>query len=362
MSRLERLRGDGLIVVVCFAIMAVIFLADLGLPAGIAVSMLYILPVSLAFRTKRLWVLYLIALVSTILTLVAIPWKEAGEIRFLAFNRPLSLAIIWFVTYMGAQRRKFEDAQGVLVNKLESTTNELRNSNEELQQFAYVASHDLREPLRMVSGYMALLEKKYSDSLDERGKEYVRSAIDGAVRMDSLIVDLLAYSRAGTLPINLQQVDLNEVARRALKNLSQAIEETHAHIEISPLPEVVADKTQMLQVFQNLIGNAVKYHGSEEPVIVVTATERGDEWEVMVQDNGIGIPVEQQGRLFQMFMRLHTREEYEGTGIGLALVKKIVERHGGRIWVESDGRSGSTFYFTISKNLPSIVADQAELS
>jgi signal transduction histidine kinase len=351
MSKPGWLRGDGVIIVICFIAMAIIFMVDIETAPGISVSMLYLLPVTLAFRVERIWHLYFIALVATALTLIAAPLKPSGEVIFLAINRPLSVGITWLVTYMGAQRRKDEQAREELLHKLERTTGDLRYSNEELQQFAYVASHDLREPLRMVSGYMALLEKKYSDSLDERGKEYVRFAMDGAVRMDSLIVDLLAYSRAGTAPIDLQQIDLNEVAKSALRNLSPAIEESHAHIQIAPLPTVAADKTQMLQLFQNLLGNAIKYHGDEEPRITMAATDKGNEWELAVQDNGIGVPPEQQGRLFQMFMRLHTREEYEGTGIGLALAKRIVERHGGHIWIESDGKSGSTFRFTLDKAL-----------
>ncbi len=181
----------------------------------------------------------------------------------------------------------------------------------------------------------------------------MRFAMDGAMRMDCLIVDLLAYSRAGTASLDPKPLDLGQVVERALLNLGPAIEESQAQIKVSDMPTVAADATQMLQVFQNLIGNAIKYRGEERPVVEVSASEGENEWEVAVRDNGIGIPPEQQHRLFQMFIRLHGRSEYEGTGIGLALSRRIVERHGGRIWVESDGKHGSTFRFTISKDLAS---------
>lgn len=345
------LRGDGVTIAACLIMMAVIFFLDLALPIGIVGSMLYILPVTFASRVKKLRHLYLIALIATVLTFAAVAPKTPQEVFLVAFNRPICAGIIWLVAFMGAQRRKGEMAREELVERLEHTTDELGHMNEDLQQFAYVASHDLREPLRMVSDYIALLEKRYSDKLDDRGKVYMRFAMDGAVRMDTLIVDLLTYSRAGTAPIVLQRVDLMDVMEKVRTNLGAAIEESNARIEIGPLPTVAADMTQMIQLFQNLISNSLKYRGENDPIVRVSAVERSNEWEVAVRDNGIGIPPDQQKRLFQMFSRLHTRTEYEGTGIGLALAKRIVERHGGRIWVESDGVHGSTFRFTISKNL-----------
>ena len=351
MSRPDWLQGDGVTIAACLIMMAAAFLLDIELPIGIVGSMLYIVPVTFAFRVRRLRNLYLVAAIATVLTFAATIPKTPDDVLIIAFNRPICAGIIWLVVYIGVLRRRGEKARDELVRKLEHTTEDLRRSNDELQQFTYVASHDLREPLRMVSGYMALLEKKYSASLDERGKEYVQFAMDGAKRMDALIIDLLAYSRAGTTPLKPKAVDLGTVVERALNNLGPAIEESHANIEVSRMPAVSADETQMLQVFQNLIGNAIKYRGEETPRIRVAAKEGESAWEITVRDNGIGIPPEQQHRLFQMFVRLHTRSEYEGTGIGLALARRIVERHGGRIWVESDGRTGSTFRFTISKDL-----------
>ena len=356
----KRLQGDSVTVVVCLVMMAAIFLLDIESPIGIVGSMLYIIPVTFAFRVKEVRSLYLVAVIATVLTFAAVVPKNPHEVIFVAFNRPICAGIMWFIVYMGVERRKSLTAMRELVHKLERTTKGLKRSNDELQQFAYVASHDLREPLRMVSGYMSLLEKKYSNLMDDRGKEYVQFAIDGAMRMDTLIVDLLAYSRAGTAPIGRSLVDLGQVAERALFNLGPAIEESQAVVRVSDLPTVAADATQMTQVFQNLIANAIKYRGDESPIVEVSATERESEWEIAVKDNGIGIPPEQQPRLFNMFVRLHTREEYEGTGIGLALVRRIVERHGGHIWVESDGKHGSTFRFTISKNLTSAAKSAEE--
>ena len=272
------LRGDGVTIAACLIMMAVIFFLDLALPIGIVGSMLYILPVTFASRVKKLRHLYLIALIATVLTFAAVAPKTPQEVFLVAFNRPICAGIIWLVAFMGAQRRKGEMAREELVERLEHTTDELGHMNEDLQQFAYVASHDLREPLRMVSGYIALLEKRYSDKLDDRGKEYMRFAMDGAVRMDTLIVDLLTYSRAGTAPIVLQRVDLMDVMEKVRTNLGAAIEESNARIEIGPLPTVAADMTQMIQLFQNLISNSLKYRGENDPIVRVSAVERSNEW------------------------------------------------------------------------------------
>ena len=224
----------------------------------------------------------------------------------------------------------------------------LARSNAELQQFAYVASHDLREPLRMVSNYLDLLRKRYKNKvLDERAEEYMAFAVDGAVRMQQMINDLLTYSRIETRGDPFAPVRVAEVLDTVIRNLAKVIEENDAVINSERLPAVVADQGQMVQLFQNLVENAIKYRGPRPPVIQISATLQGGDWLFSVQDNGIGIPRDQQGRLFQMFSRLHTRDEYPGTGIGLAIAKKIVERHGGHIWVESEEGKGSTFYFTI---------------
>jgi PAS domain S-box-containing protein len=224
---------------------------------------------------------------------------------------------------------------------------ELARSNAELEQFAYVASHDLQEPLRAVVSYVQLLEKRYRGQLDARADKYIAYAVDGARRMQTLINDLLAFSRVDRQGQSPAPIETETMLGLALANLRLAIEESEASVTHGPLPVVVADRTQLLQLFQNLVGNALKFRGEDAPRIHVRA-ERGEgEWRFAVEDNGIGIAPDYQERIFLLFQRLHGRTEYPGTGIGLAICKKIVERHGGRIWVESTGSSGSTFYFTI---------------
>jgi len=225
---------------------------------------------------------------------------------------------------------------------------ELARSNAELEQFAYVASHDLQEPLRMVASFTQLLAKRYRTKLDADADEFIGFAVDGARRMQLLLNDLLAYSRVGTRGKLFEPTDCNEVLQEALANLTAAIEESDAAVNAGPLPKVAGDEVQLLQLFQNLISNALKFHNpGQPPQIRISAQREGSNWVFTVRDNGIGIAPEHQDRIFLIFQRLHQRHEYPGTGIGLALCKKIVERHGGRLWVESAPGPGSTFYFTI---------------
>jgi PAS domain S-box-containing protein len=232
---------------------------------------------------------------------------------------------------------------------LEAQTRELTRSNEELQQFAYVASHDLQEPLRMISSYTQLLGRRYGERLDGDAKEFMEFIVDGAARMKQLIEDLLAYSRVGTRGREFQDVDSGAALSKALVNLRAAQEASGAKVTHDAMPKVIADPAQLTQMFQNLIGNAMKFRGAEPPAVHVSAETRDQVWVFSVKDNGIGLDPQYADRIFMMFQRLHNKSEYPGTGIGLAICKKIVERHGGRIWVDSQPGQGSTFGFTLAR-------------
>ena len=224
---------------------------------------------------------------------------------------------------------------------------ELRRSNEELERFAYVASHDLQEPLRTVTSYMQLLARRYRDRLGGDAAEFIDFAVNGAKRMQRLIEDLLAFSRVGTRGGALVATDAEGVLRSTLLALKAAIDESDAVVTHDPLPRVLADPGQFAQVLANLIGNALKFHGPEPPRVHVGVRRDGRHWRFSVKDNGIGIEPQFFERVFLIFQRLHAREDYPGTGIGLAICKKIVERHGGRMWLTSTPGTGTTFFFTI---------------
>jgi PAS domain S-box-containing protein len=251
-------------------------------------------------------------------------------------------AAIGFISVMRdiTERKRAEEER-------EQRTSELARSNAELEQFAYVASHDLKEPLRMVSSFAQLLEKRYKGRLGKDADEFIAYIVEGTTRMLAIINDLLAYSRVGTRGKPFEPTDFESAFNQAMINLKVAIEQSGAVVTHDPLPTITADTSQMIQLLQNLISNAIKFRGKELPHVHIHAEKKGNEWVFSVRDNGIGIAQEFFGRLFQIFQRGHPSSEYAGTGIGLATCKKIVERHGGKIWAESVEGKGSTFYFTI---------------
>jgi light-regulated signal transduction histidine kinase (bacteriophytochrome) len=231
--------------------------------------------------------------------------------------------------------------------ELQKHAEDLSHRNEELKQFAYAASHDLQEPLRMIVNYLSLLERKYQCDLDPTALAYIHHAVDGGVRMRKLIDDLLLYSRVDMGDKNYSFVDMNKVIKETLTTLEVPIRENKVEIVVDHLPTIIAKETHMVQVMQNLVGNAIKFHGPSPPMIKISATSGEKEWKFAVSDNGIGLDMSYSDKIFQIFQRLHTKEDYPGTGVGLALVKKIIDNHGGHIWVESEPGKGATFYFTI---------------
>jgi len=263
-------------------------------------------------------------------------WNAIGIIRDITERKILNARLLAEIE----GRKKVQE-------RLKHLVMELERSNAELQQFAYVASHDLQEPLRMVSSYTQLLGRRYKGKLDEDADEFIAYAVNGAARMQMLINDLLEYSRVGTKGKPFEMVNCLDVFDHAVSNLRMAIEESGAVITHDEFPTVMADTLQFTQLFQNLLGNAIKFRGKEIPRIHISVAQKEGEWLFSIRDNGIGIDPQYVDRIFVIFQRLHSKEEYPGSGIGLAICKKIVERHGGLIWVESEPGKGAAFYFTI---------------
>ena len=231
--------------------------------------------------------------------------------------------------------------------ELRDLTEELKRSNAELEQFAYAASHDMREPLRTVSGFLKLLEKRYKGKLDEKAEEYISFTIDSVARMDMVLKDPLEFSRLGAKAHHMKPLNCSVVFEQAIHNLRSAIEESGAEITYDLLPTVMANESQITSLFQNLLSNSMKFRGKEKLRIHVSAEQKDNQWVFSVQDNGIGIDPKFFDRIFVIFQKLYTKQEYEGTGVGLTLCRKIVELHGGRIWVESEPGKGATFYFAL---------------
>jgi signal transduction histidine kinase len=259
----------------------------------------------------------------------------------------LGRLVMQFYEQKGELMREIAERK-LAMTALAAKDEELQRSNTELEQFAYVSSHDLQEPLRMVGSYTQLLSRRYKGKLDADADEFIGFAVDGVTRMQRLINDLLQYSRVGTKGKEPEPTDSGTVLERALANLKMTIEDNKATVTNDPLPAVMADDRQLEQLFQNLVGNAIKFHGAQPPQVHIRAERSNGCWMFVVKDNGIGIEPQYFDRVFQVFQRLHTIREYPGTGIGLAVCKKIVERHGGRIWVESEPGKGTSFQFTLS--------------
>jgi PAS domain S-box-containing protein len=273
--------------------------------------------------------------------------KNGSEFPIEIMLSPLESAEGILVTAAVRDITMRKKAEAHLLQKVE----ELNRSNEELEQFAYIASHDLQEPLRMVASYTQLLSRRYKGKLDSNADEFISFAVDGASRMQRLIKDLLAYSRVGTRAKDLFDTSSEEALQQALINLRGAVEESGAQVTHDPLPIVVADEMQLIQLFQNLVGNAIKYQNPGTPRVHISAARDGEKrWTFSVRDNGLGIDSQYFERIFGMFQRLHKREEFEGTGVGLAICKKIVERHGGSISVKSELGHGSTFSFALGES------------
>ncbi len=277
----------------------------------------------------------------------SVVWAEVG----LSVRRGGGGEVLYFMTAVNdiTARKRAEDGLARSAQELARHADELARSNAELQQFAYVASHDLQEPLRIISSYAQLLDRRFGAKLDGEAKEFMAFIVDAAQRMQRLINDLLDYSRVGTRGSGMAPVNTGEVLAEAMANLKLAIEEAGAEITSDSLPTVLGDRRQLVQLFQNLLSNAVRFKASSPPRIHVSASKKGREWVFSIQDNGIGIDPQFKDRIFIIFQRLHGREEYPGTGIGLAICQKIVQRHKGKIWVESRPGEGSTFFFTLPK-------------
>ncbi|MEO6611082.1 MAG: ATP-binding protein [Chitinophagaceae bacterium] len=358
-----------IIFIACVYVFCCIMLYNVGLQGpGLIFLLTACILCTLIFPARYAWgaailntiicILFALAIIFRLLPLPETPENTIGiwiaissNLVFLSF---LSAALIPRI-FNGLQQtiQKEKQLQGQLGQEqqlLRQAMGMLEQKNSELEQFAYAASHDLQEPLRMVTSFLTLLENKYKSGIDEKGKKYIHFAVDGARRMHQLILDLLAFSRAGHTEEQLENVDLNELVQEIQILFRRQIEEKNASICPGQLPIIPAYSSPLKQVFQNLVSNALKYGKEGVPLLIkISVHETGTEWQFSISDNGIGISGEYFDKIFVIFQRLHTKEEYSGTGIGLAICKKIVDSMGGRIWLESEEGKGSTFYFTILK-------------
>ena len=330
-----------LLIISCF----LIYYFDIILRTSILIAHFFYFPSILAcLWWKRKGLIVPLFLAILLLVFNIIPEYELVSIEILNnFLRAISLIVVGIVISILSENISNKEIE------FNQITEDLRRSNEDLQQFAYVASHDLQEPLRAIVSFSQLLEDKYHEKLDEDGKEFIHFITDGAKKMNTLIKDLLLYSRITTQAKPSRLTDLEDVVQDALFNLKESIDESEAIITYDKMPVLKIDKTQFIQLFQNLLSNAIKFRSQQPPRIHIGVNRLETEWIFSVKDNGIGIEPKYFSKLFNIFYRLHTKEEYPGTGIGLPICKKIVQRYGGKIWVESRLGKGSTFYFTFKR-------------
>lgn len=342
-----KLKAERLRILIILILMIVSFLLiyyfEVILRSSILVAHFFYFPSILAcLWWKRKGLIIPVLLAAIIIMFHLIPEKEFFSLETINnFLRAISLIIIGIlVSFLSEHTSKRE----IEFNEI---MEDLKRSNEDLQQFAYVASHDLQEPLRAIVSFSQLLEEEYQDQINKEGKEFIHFITDGAKKMNTLIKDLLSYSRITTHAKPSKLTNLEKILEDALFNLQEAIKESGAVITHDKMPILNVDKTQFIQLFQNLLSNAIKFRSQETPKIHVGVKKINDEWLFSIKDNGIGIESTFFDKLFNIFYRLHTKEEYPGTGIGLPICKKIVQRYGGKIWVKSEFGKGSTFFFTI---------------
>lgn len=339
-----------------FAIAAVLFVAG-GVALGLDLARLHTATDATIAEASAVGLLLILTAVASWAALTA--WvrrplesvrREAQTVASGELNHKVDVAGPREIMELAADVEAMRHQLILSLDDVSFKASELQRSNRELEQFAYVASHDLQEPLRKVASFCQMLENRYSDQLDERARRYIAYAVDGAKRMQGLINDLLAFSRVGQPGAHFRPADLNEVAGEAVSELEAAVEDSEATITVDRLPEITGDRTLLIQLFANLIGNSIKFRRVDAtPVIRITAEQNDGEWEFACQDNGIGIEPAYRERVFVIFQRLHPRDAYPGTGIGLALCRKIVDFHGGKIWVEEKpaGTTGTTIRWTL---------------
>lgn len=320
-----------------------VFIVDLLIPLGVAVGVLYVCSIALLIRKEKKYILLVSVFVSFFILLVPILTYSHETTWVVLVNRIISIVAVWIVSYISIKHKDLDDKMKLYI--------QLENKNKELEQFTYIASHDLQEPLYTLTSFSELLKKDYAGKLDENANNCLEFISQASIRMSVLVKGLLDYSCIGQKK-ELAIVDCNKVVDAVLKDLNSVITESNAKIIVKKLPKVHAYETEIRLLFQNLISNAIKFSRKNIiPQLVISVREINNDWQFSVKDNGIGIDTRHQKRIFAIFKRLHAKNEYAGTGIGLAHCKKIVDLHYGKLWVESIPNKGSTFYFTISKQI-----------